>query len=259
MNAKVGNILLVDIGNTSVAFGWERPAGGMTVRRMMTKECTAVSARKTVESLTSGRPFDGAVISSVVPKVTPLWVKALGRVSRRPPLVVQHRLNLGIRLDYPRPETLGADRLVNACAVFRKYGGPAIVADFGTAATFDVVTGKGAFIGGVIAPGPDLMGRYLAERTALLPKVDFGGPHGPVGRNTIEAVRIGMQVGYLGLVRGILEFLKRGLRLRDPVLVATGGYAGRVVRGIRPRFRLDPCLTLHGLKVIYELNRARNT
>ena len=168
--------------------------------------------------------------------------------------MVSHKLELGVKVDYPKPASIGADRLANACAAADRYGVPVIVADFGTAVTFDIVSAEGAYVGGVIAPGLPLMTEYLYERTALLPMIHLKGPHGIVGRSTTEAMRLGAKVGYRGMVHEIVAFLQRGFHKRFK-LCATGGFARWALEGINLPFKIDQDLTLYGLSRIYDLNQ----
>ncbi len=168
---------------------------------------------------------------------------------------MRHDLTLNIGIDYPRPETIGPDRIANACGAVAQYGAPVIVADFGTALTFDIVSASRAYIGGVIAPGLRLMADYFAEKTALLPHIDIRGRVGRIGRSTTGAMRIGARVGYRGMVREIVEHLREDEREADAVLCATGGHAEWVLKDVEMPCRIDQNLTLVGLRVIWEMNR----
>jgi len=170
------------------------------------------------------------------------------------PLIVNHRLKLGLKLDYPKPATLGADRLANMCGAVVRHGFPVLVADFGTASTFDIVTSKGSFIGGVIAPGLNLMTDYMTERTALLPRIKLDTRVPSIGRKTEQAMQIGAIIGYRGLVREITEYLIRQNGLGPIKLVATGGLAGKVLKDLDIPYQIDQQLTLWGIYRIYQLN-----
>jgi len=160
---------------------------------------------------------------------------------------------MDVAVDYPKPKTIGADRLANAAGGVVKYGAPLIVADFGTALTFDIVTRDRCYIGGVIAPGLPLMTDYLHERTALLPHVAPGGVCPKIGRSTRGAIQIGAQIGYRGMVREIVGYLSQ--TLGDGVtLIGTGGFARWVLGGINMPFVIDPNLTLFGFGTIFERN-----
>ena len=155
-----------------------------------------------------------------------------------------------LRLDYPHPETIGADRLADAVGAVERYGAPVLVMDFGTALTAAVVTADRAWRGGVIAPGFPLMRDYLFERTAKLPRMRLGTGRAPkIGRSTEEAMRFGAIVGYRGMVREIVTELRRNFG-EDFRLVATGGFAKWALKGIGMDFTIDPTLTLFGAGAI---------
>jgi type III pantothenate kinase len=250
-------LLVIDIGNTSTSVGL---VGGRRILRVLRLPSGDAAHTARLHGLlrraTRGRRLAGAVLCSVVPKLNRFWVGALGARCAVKPIIVSHRIRLNVRVDYPQPATIGADRLANACAAWERYGGPVVVADFGTALTFDVVTGDGRYVGGVIAPGLPLMTEYLWEKTALLPRVRLTGHYGAWGRNTREAMRVGAAIGYRGMVREILQHVKRGLRGRVK-FCATGGYAALAVHGLDKRVELLPELTLEGLVLIHEMNGAR--
>ncbi|MEO8205150.1 MAG: type III pantothenate kinase [Chthoniobacterales bacterium] len=192
--------------------------------------------------------YDAAIISSVVPKVKTALKKFLGAT---PTHWVTHRSPLHVGIEYPKPSSIGADRLCNAEACAKIYGTPVIAVDFGTAVTFDVISAKGNYIGGVIAPGLRAMTDYLHERTALLPRVQLREPRAALGKTTIEAMRVGAIIGYRGLIRGILEELAaEQFKNRKPLLVATGGDAPLVASRMREFTAIDPHLTLRGLYFI---------
>jgi len=196
----------------------------------------------------------GAVCGSVVPARTADWLAGLREISESRPIEVTHRLKLGIRIAYPRPGTIGADRLANACGAAARYGTPVIVADFGTALTFDVLAGGGVYAGGIIAPGLPLMTDYLAERTALLPRLRLRKVQRRVGKSTVEAMCIGARFGYRGMVREVIETLSAEPGLAGAALCATGGFARWVLEDLDLPFAFDPNLTLFGLGRIFELN-----
>jgi type III pantothenate kinase len=155
-----------------------------------------------------------------------------------------------VGIQYPKPETIGTDRLANAVAVRHHFGAPSVVVDFGTAVTFDVVDARGNYVGGVIAPGLAALTDYLHEKTALLPKVKIREPRRAVGRSTEEAMLVGAVWGYRGLVREILAKLKNELGSDAPV-VATGGYARLIARHLPEIDCVRPNLTLEGLRLTY--------
>jgi type III pantothenate kinase len=198
------------------------------------------------------------VLGSVVPRVNAAWRRLVRRELGCPLLTVHAGLAMDVAVDYPDPASIGADRLADACGGVRRYGAPLIVADFGTALTFDVVTPDRRYVGGAITPGLPLMTDYLYERTALLPRVELAGSCPRLGRSTQQAMRIGAQIGYRGIVREIVAYLRGSLRC-DFKLVATGGYAGWALKGSGMDFVIDPELTLFGLGCIGERNLELET
>jgi type III pantothenate kinase len=169
---------------------------------------------------------------------------------------VNSRIHLGVGVDYPAPSTIGADRLANAAAVAELYGSPAVVVDFGTAVTFDIVSADRCYIGGVIAPGLEAMTNFLYQRTALLPKLSLKEPQSAVGKSTEAAMMAGAVYGYRGLVREILHRIKAERFARRRVkIVATGGYSRLIARQLAEIDAVHPNLTLEGLRIIAGLNR----
>jgi type III pantothenate kinase len=207
-----------------------------------------------VNGVTAGWELEGAVVSSVVPQRTPLWVSLANRVTGESPLQVNSRLDFGLQVQYPKPETLGADRLVNACGAVARHRGALMIADIGTALTVDVVTANRSFVGGVIAPGPSMMNEYLANRTAQLPLIPLPASCADIGRDTQSAMQIGMLEGYRGLFTGIVRHLVRRLNLRSYTLLVTGGLAEWATRGSGLDAVIEPDLTLFGLLRVYERN-----
>ncbi len=192
------------------------------------------------------------VVSSVVPKKNRVIEQVAGKTKV---LWLTPRLKLGVGIDYPKPQTIGADRLANAAAVCALYSFPAIVVDFGTAVTFDIVSDRGTYIGGVIAPGLEAMTNFLYQRTALLPKLSLKEPRRTVGRSTIQAMLSGAVFGYRGLVREILARIRAEQFPGKKVhIVATGGYAQLIARELPEIDAVHPHLTLEGLRVITNLN-----
>lgn len=246
--------LAIDVGNTSTTLALVengRAEAAHPVRGGI-EDLPAVE-RALAKIFKTGHP-DGAALSSVVPAVNRRWCKLIRRLLGSDPLMIDHTVRLSVKVDYPRPETIGADRLCNACGAVFKYGAPVIVADFGTALTFDVINRESTYVGGVIAPGLPLMTDYLADRTALLPLISPKGRCERVGRSTEGAMRIGARIGYRGMVREITVHLQEGGRLQNAALCATGGFAGWVLKGGGLAYSIDPDLTLSGIGVIYDLN-----
>jgi type III pantothenate kinase len=171
------------------------------------------------------------------------------------PVIVSADIDLGVGVRYPSKKQIGADRLANAVGVVRLYGTPAIVVDFGTAVTFDIVNSSREYVGGVIAPGLASVTDYLYQRTALLPRIKLAEPASVIGKSTVAAMRVGAVIGYRGLVKEILQALKRERGMEKAVIVATGGYGGLIAKKIPEIQHVNPLLTLEGLRFIYLRNR----
>jgi type III pantothenate kinase len=195
------------------------------------------------------------VIASVKPGVNKSWERFLKKQGVVEILWVNHTVNLGVEVSYPKPETIGADRLANACEAAADYGTPVVVCDFGTALTFDIVKKQEGYVGGIICPGLPLMFDYLAEKTALLPHIKPVKTKHVVGKSTKEAMTIGAHIGYLGMVKEILAQLRKELGHNTKVC-ATGGFAKWVFEGWDHPVPVDPHLTLKGLARIAILNRV---
>ena len=251
-------VIVIDIGNTSTTLGVYRAGRIIRMDRVPTTDRAADGLERRLKRLAGPRAPDGVGLASVVPAAVGAWRRAAKRLWPSAGwLEVGHQLNLGVGIDYPRPATIGPDRLCNACAAVARYGAPVIVVDFGTAVTFDVVSPARKYIGGIIAPGLPLMFSYLAEKTALLPRIAWGRGVHPVGRSTVEAMRLGAIWGYRGLVREIEKELAGRLGWKNIKYCATGGYASRIMRGTGLAMKIDRDLTLYGIGRIYELNRVK--
>jgi type III pantothenate kinase len=250
------NCIVIDIGNSSIKVGLSRSGRIMRVSRLP----GGTRDRDTIDEAlmaTLGRTrIEGAVISSVVPANTGIWRTRIKKLVGYHPLLVGHGVKLGLKISHPNSVTIGGDRLANASGAFARYGAPVIIADFGSALTFDVISRKCEYIGGVIAPGLPLMTDYLAEKTALLPRVRLAGPCATVGASTAGAIRIGARIGYRGIVREVVQHLRNDHRIRGASLCATGGYAKLVLSGLDMPFHHDPHITLFGLSRIFELNAS---
>jgi type III pantothenate kinase len=200
--------------------------------------------------------ISGVIISSVVPPLTRTFVELVRRYMEMEPLVVTHQTRTGIKIAIDQPEQAGADRIVNTAAVVALYGGPAIVIDFGTATTFDVVSADGAYRGGAIAPGIVIAHDALVQRTARLHKVDLEPPPCAIGTNTIHAMQSGIFWGYVSLVEGLVARLKTAMSDEKIRVIATGGLAALFDQHTDVIDLIAPELTLDGLRIIYEMNQT---
>jgi type III pantothenate kinase len=240
---------LIDISNsyTKLAFGSKKRVSAPV--RIATRELSS----SVVAEFLRQRQVRKVIVSSVVPAKNSTISKAAHNKAQV--LWLDWKLNLGVAIDYPKPESIGADRLANAAAVVELYGCPAIVVDFGTAVTFDVVSERRSYLGGVIAPGLEAMTNFLYEHTALLPKLSLKEPQNAVGKSTIEAMRAGAVFGYRGMVREILAQIKtEQFPRRSVVVVATGGYARLIAKQLAQIGAIHPLLTLEGLRIVGNLN-----
>ena len=250
---RVPTVLAIDVGNTSTSFALVRGKRVVRPSRLPSCESSPAQIRAALQTVAGKESVQSVVAASVVPSAVAPWTNAVRRVLGLGVHWVSHRSPLGVPISYPQPKSIGADRLANAAGAVARYGAPVVVADFGTALTFDIVGQTEGYRGGIIAPGLPLMFGYLADRTALLPRIGPGPVRGVVGRSTEQAMRIGATLGYRGMIREIFEALRE--EIDDPALtfVVTGGDARWVVRQLRMEIVLDPYLTLFGLARIGEL------
>jgi type III pantothenate kinase len=239
--------LLIDNSNSFTKFALSSRETIGPVRKLRTAELNAVSLRRILQ----GWRFARIVMCSVVPEKSALISQCLDGL---PLHTVSHRSKLGVGIEYPRPRSIGADRLANAASAAAFYGTPCVVVDFGTAVTFDILSRAKKYIGGVIAPGLEAMTDYLHQRTALLPKITLLEPPGPIGKSTRHAMLAGAVYGYRGLVREILAEIRSKIAARKMKVVATGGYASLIAAGVREISTVHENLTLEGLRLIGGLN-----
>jgi type III pantothenate kinase len=260
-------LLTLDVGNTNTVLGLYRLASDelvthwriSTLRTQTADEYGVLFLNLFAMRKIEATEVDSVIISSVVPPLESTLRQVCERYFNLKPMFVEPGIKTGMPILVDNPAELGADRLVNGVAAFARYGGPCIVVDFGTATTFDVITAKGEYIGGVIAPGLAISAEALFARAARLSRVDVKKPAKVVGTNTVAHMQSGLYYGYIGLVDGILERILNETRIPDspaPRIIATGGLARLVVDDSRFIETIDDMLTLDGLRLIYERNRV---
>ena len=251
LSSKAMRLLLIDNSNTRTKFSVAAPGQqGYDIRHVASRDLDAPFIAEL-----NALDFETVAISSVVPDKAALLREGL---ASRPIHEISHRSDLPIGIDYPHPGQIGADRLANAVAVHARVGAPAIVVDFGTAVTFDVVGGSAenaSYLGGVIAPGLSSLTDYLHHNTALLPEIDLAEPESAIGKSTTEAMRSGAVHGYRGMIREVLQAVHRELD-GTPTVLATGGDASLIAAGLPEISEVIGDLTLEGIRLIGERNLA---
>ena len=263
-------LLVIDIGNTNIAFGLFDYAdeGGHAVgelshhwrigtHRDQTSDEVALHLTGLFDHV--GRNTDevtDVIISSVVPPLLPIWERVSEKLFDRPPLVVGPGIRTGMPVRYDNPHEVGADRIVNALAAYELLGGPVIAVDFGTATTFDCVSENGEYLGGAIFPGMHTSMEALFDRASMLHRVEVARPRSVIGKTTTAALQSGLLYGYAGVVDSMVERI-RGELGESARVVATGGLAGRVAGETRSIEKVEPFLTLEGLRIIFEKNRPK--
>ena len=267
MNDGNSMLLTLDVGNTNTVLGLYRLASDelithwriSTLRTQTADEYGVLFLNLFAMRKVEATEVSAIIISSVVPPLESTLRQVCELYFNVKPMFVEPGIKTGMPIQVDNPTEVGADRLVNSVAAFGRYGGPCIVVDFGTATTFDVISAKGEYLGGAIAPGLAISAEALFARAARLSRVDVRKPAKVVGTNTVAAVQSGLYYGYIGLVDGILERILNETRGPDsaaPKIIATGGLAHLIIDDSRFIQTVDDMLTLDGLRLIYERNRV---
>jgi type III pantothenate kinase len=236
--------LLIDNSNTRTKFALGDPNRLLPWRSVLP---TAAVSEASLAALLDGVSFDAVIICSVVPLKAAILKSYFE--GKYPLHFLDHTSPLGMGIDYPQPSQIGADRLANSAGVLTRHGVPAVIIDFGTAVTFDVISAEPAYCGGVIAPGLGAMSGYLSQKTALLPVIELSEPVSAIGKSTVHAMQVGAVFGYRGLVKEILARICAELP-GLPQIVATGGDAELIAQGVPEISVVDPDITLDGLRQV---------
>jgi len=244
-------ILLFDIGNTNTHVGLANAKRIVKHADIPTRAFLAGAAVNPLLRFVGKVELQGAALCSVVPRATPKIQSVIRSLWKLRAIELKPQTLRGVGIDYPKPNSIGPDRLANAVAARHHFGAPSVVVDFGTAVTFDVVDARGNYVGGIIAPGLAAMTDYLHERTALLPRIKIREVKSPVGKSTEHAMLVGAVHGYRGLVRELIVELKRELRAQRMPVVATGGYAKLIAAKLPEITAVEPNLTLEGLRLVW--------
>jgi type III pantothenate kinase len=254
-------LLAVDIGNTETTLGvFEGEELKATWHTATIIHRTADEQAILLLNLLHYRGLDTGDIKevalcSVVPPLTSIYEEMFKRHFNISPLVVAAGIKTGVRICMDNPKEVGADRIVDAAAAHHLYGGPVIIVDLGTGTTFDTVSESGDYLGGAIAPGIGVAAEAMFQRAAMLPHIELARPSCVIGTNTIDAMKSGIVFGYVSLVEGMVACIQRELGARTKV-IATGGYAELIVKETRVIDEVNPNLTLIGLRLVYQMNRA---
>jgi len=251
-------ILLFDIGNTNTHIGLANERRVTRHTDIPTAAWFSGQAQAQLARFVGRVRLERVAICSVVPRATAPVRKVVRALWGLASLELTPTTLWGLGIDYPKPQSIGPDRLANAVAARQRFGAPVVVLDFGTAVTLDVVNARGDYVGGIIAPGLAAMTDYLHEKTALLPRIRIREFKSAIGKSTEEAMLVSAVHGYRGLVRGLIAELKRELRVRRLPVVATGGYAKLIAARLPEISAVEPDLTLEGLRLVLVHGNSRS-
>jgi type III pantothenate kinase len=252
-------LLLLDLGNTHTHLGLAGSEQIVKQADIPTEAWFSNTASKLLQRFVGPKNvLRGAAVCSVVPSATPFATRTVRQLWSLDSLALTPTTLRGVGIDYPKPNTIGPDRLANSVAARCHFGAPVVVVDFGTAVTFDVVNRRGNYVGGIIAPGLAAMTEYLHEKTALLPKIQIREIKSVIGKSTEQAMLVGAVHGYRGLVRELVRELKRELRAPRLPVIATGGYGELIAEKLPEITAVEPLLTLEGLRLVWLANQSKD-
>lgn len=254
-------LLAIDVGNTNIKYGvfeGKNLVASFRAASILSRtadEYGSVLLNLLTDSGIKKSKIDGIILSSVIPSLNYTICHMCEYFFDIKPIIVGPGIKTGLNVKVENPKEVGADRIVNSVSAFKKYGGPLVVIDFGTATTFNVIDDSGTFIGGVIAPGIKTALDSLIKNTAQLPMIELSSPKSVVGKNTETNMQAGIIFGFAGLVDNILDKIKKELGVGDIKVIATGGLGKVIAKETNSIDRVDRTLTLDGLRMIYELNK----
>jgi len=255
-------LIAIDIGNTNVVIGIYQNNTLIANWRLSSQiartrdECWILLNSLFNSNSIEINQIQGGIISSVVPNLTPKFVQVLEDYFQLQPVIVSSELKIDLKILYDNPQAVGADRICNAVAGFHIFGGPLVILDFGTATTFDIVSENNEYLGGIIAPGIELSASLLHQRAARLPRVELKFPASVIGTTTESSIQSGLMFGTVELINGLIVRIEQELGTKVKT-VATGGLAKLVTPYTNKIKRIEPFLTLDGLRLIYE--QLKNT
>ena len=258
--------IAIDIGNTHTVVGaYKEEALQANVRIPSTFERAEEGIGAQMLTLLTGKGVDvkninGVGISSVVPRLTDIYISLSKKIFHQEPLIINANLNLGITIHYNDPKSVGADRLCNAIAGYAKYGGPLIIIDFGTATTYDIVASNGDYLGGVIAPGIETSAADLHKRTARLPMIDLKLPDSIIGTDTVSSMQTGILWGAVDAMTGMVHRIQSELQqveAKKALVISTGGFSKFVAEHSTVIQHVEPSLVLDGIRFIYDRVRRK--
>jgi type III pantothenate kinase len=253
-------LLVIDVGNSEISIGIynENVLAGnwrlSTARERSSDETGIILLSLLQHAGINHKEIEGAIICSVVPPAMHSIVNAVRKYINKQPILVETGVKTGINIKYENPREVGSDKIVNAVGALKLYGGPLIIVDFGTATTFCAVNSKRDYLGGIICPGIKISSDALFEKASKLPRIEIAKPRNIIGRTTVSSMQSGIIYGFVGQVDHIVTLMKGEMKEEGIKVIATGGMAKLIASESSTIDKVDPFLTLEGLKAVYEIN-----